>query len=89
MFPVYHLLINWIGRSILYNITNVILFYVIMELNLFCSVGANPFNIIEQIQQKLRLTAAAVQVPIGLEDNLKGVVDLVKWKAVYNEGNRG
>ncbi|RIA90792.1 hypothetical protein C1645_769154 [Glomus cerebriforme] len=52
-------------------------------------VGTNPFNIIEQIRQKLRLTAAAIQVPIGLEDNLKGVVDLVKWKAAYNEGNRG
>ncbi|CAG8464391.1 6285_t:CDS:10 [Funneliformis mosseae] len=52
-------------------------------------VGANPFNIIEQIRQKLRITAAAVQIPIGLEDNLKGVVDLVKWKAIYNEGNRG
>ncbi|CAI2187875.1 13598_t:CDS:10, partial [Funneliformis geosporum] len=52
-------------------------------------VGANPFNIIEQIRQKLRITAAAVQIPIGLEDNLKGVVDLVKWQAVYNEGNRG
>ncbi|CAG8825716.1 28472_t:CDS:2, partial [Racocetra persica] len=52
-------------------------------------IGANPFNVIEQIRQKLKLTAAAVQIPIGLEDELKGVVDLIKWKAVYNEGNRG
>ncbi|CAG8520443.1 5076_t:CDS:10 [Scutellospora calospora] len=52
-------------------------------------VGANPFNVIEQIRQKLRITAAAVQIPIGLEDDLKGVVDLIKWKAIYNEGNRG
>ncbi|CAG8494583.1 10594_t:CDS:10 [Diversispora eburnea] len=52
-------------------------------------VGANPFSIIEQIRQKLKITAAAVQIPIGLEDNLKGVVDLIKWKAYYNEGNRG
>ncbi|CAB4445670.1 unnamed protein product [Rhizophagus irregularis] len=52
-------------------------------------VGANPFNIIDQVRQKLKITAAAIQIPIGLEDNLKGVVDLVKWKSVYNEGNRG
>lgn len=58
-------------------------------LNLTFSVGTNPFNVIDQIRQKLKITAAAIQTPIGLEDNLKGVVDLVKWKAVYNEGNRG
>ncbi|CAG8494763.1 6530_t:CDS:10, partial [Acaulospora morrowiae] len=52
-------------------------------------VGANPFTIVEQIRQKLRITAAAIQIPIGLEDNLKGIVDLIKWKAVYNEGGRG
>ncbi|CAG8465312.1 4120_t:CDS:10, partial [Acaulospora colombiana] len=52
-------------------------------------IGANPFAIIEQIRHKLRITAAAVQIPIGLEENLKGIVDLIKWKAVYNEGDRG
>ncbi|CAG8725935.1 15923_t:CDS:10 [Gigaspora margarita] len=52
-------------------------------------IGANPFNVIEQIRQKLKLTAAAVQIPIGLEDDLKGVIDLIKWKAIYNEGSRG
>ncbi|CAG8739865.1 11141_t:CDS:2, partial [Dentiscutata heterogama] len=52
-------------------------------------IGANPFNVVEQIRQKLKITAAAVQIPIGLEDDLKGVIDLIKWKAVYNEGSRG
>jgi len=28
-------------------------------------------------------------VPIGAEDELKGVVDLVRWKAIYNEGEKG
>ncbi|KAH9927695.1 elongation factor G mitochondrial [Fomitopsis serialis] len=51
--------------------------------------GANPWRVIEQIRTKLRISAAALQVPIGVEDELKGVVDLVRWKAVYNEGVKG
>lgn len=54
-----------------------------------CRPGANPWRVIEQIRNKLRIPAAAVQVPIGVEDELKGVVDLVRWKAVYNEGEKG
>lgn len=52
-------------------------------------MGANPFKAIDQINQKLRLTAAAVQVPIGGEDTYKGVVDLIRMKAIYNEGLKG
>lgn len=51
--------------------------------------GANPWRVVEQIRTKLRMPAAAVQVPIGSEDNLDGLVDLVRWKAVYNEGTKG
>ncbi len=51
--------------------------------------GANPWRVINQIRQKLKISAAAVQVPIGVEDGLRGVVDLVRWKAIYNEGEKG
>jgi len=51
--------------------------------------GANPWRIVNQIRSKLRIPAAAVQVPIGVEDELKGVVDLVRWKAIYFEGVKG
>jgi elongation factor G len=51
--------------------------------------GANPWRVINQIRSKLKIAAAAVQVPIGAEDELKGMVDLVRWKAVYNEGEKG
>ncbi|KAG8789700.1 Elongation factor G, mitochondrial [Serendipita sp. 397] len=51
--------------------------------------GANPARVIQQIRQKLRIPAAAVQVPIGAEDEFKGVVDLVRWKAIYNKGTKG
>jgi elongation factor G len=51
--------------------------------------GANPWRVINQIRTKLRIPAAAVQVPIGVEDQLEGVVDLVCWKAIYNKGTKG
>ena len=51
--------------------------------------GANPWRVINQIRTKLRMPAAAVQIPIGVEDQLKGVVDLVQWKAIYNAGEKG
>ncbi|KAI9807851.1 MAG: Elongation factor G, mitochondrial [Sarcosagium campestre] len=52
-------------------------------------MGANPFKAIDQINQKLRLPAAAVQVPIGSENEFKGVVDIIRMKAIYNEGAKG
>lgn len=51
--------------------------------------GANPFKIVDQIAHKLRFPAAAVQVPIGVEDKFKGVVDLINMRAVYSEGIKG
>ncbi len=54
-----------------------------------CRPGANPWRIVDQIRQKLKIAAAAVQVPIGVEDELRGVVDLVRWKAIYHEGEKG
>ena len=52
-------------------------------------MGANPFKAVDQINQKLRIHAAAVQVPIGSEDTFQGVVDIIRMKAIYNEGEKG
>ena len=52
-------------------------------------MGANPFKAIDQINHKLGIPAAAVQVPIGSEDSFQGVVDLIGMKAIYNEGSKG
>ena len=51
--------------------------------------GANPWKAVDGINQKLRMAAAAIQVPIGMEDEFKGVVDLIRMKAVYSEGQNG
>lgn len=52
-------------------------------------MGANPFKAIEQINQKLKTPAAAIQVPIGAESELKGVVNIIDRVAIYNEGEQG
>ena len=51
--------------------------------------GANPFRVIGQLRTKLGHNAVAMQIPIGLETNLEGVVDLVAMKAVYFDGENG
>lgn len=52
-------------------------------------MGANPFKAVDQINKKLKFPAAAIQIPIGSEDNFQGVVDLIRMKALYNRGPRG
>ena len=52
-------------------------------------MGANPFKVIDMINHKLKIPAAAIQVPIGAEDDFKGVVDIVNMKSIYNEGSKG
>ncbi len=51
--------------------------------------GANPFKVRMQLREKLGLNAYMMQIPIGLEDKLEGVVDLVAMKALYFEGDSG
>jgi len=52
-------------------------------------VGANPARVCEAIREKLRLNAVMIQIPIGLEAEHKGVVDLVTMRAFYFEGDNG
>jgi elongation factor G len=51
--------------------------------------GANPFRVMNQLRDKLGLNAVMIQIPIGLEDKLEGVVDLVSMKAIYFDGDQG
>ena len=51
--------------------------------------GANPLRVRLQLREKLALNAYMMQLPIGLEDKLEGVVDLVTMKALYFEGDSG
>ncbi|HPI39519.1 MAG TPA: elongation factor G [Pseudobdellovibrionaceae bacterium] len=51
--------------------------------------GANPFRVKDALLEKLRLNAVMAQIPIGLEDQHKGIVDLITMKAFINEGANG
>ena len=61
----------------------------IMFINKLDRMGANPFSAIESVRTKLGLKCAAVQVPIGVSDKLKGLIDLVHEKAYFFEGSNG
>ncbi|MHB1516470.1 MAG: elongation factor G [Acidiferrobacteraceae bacterium] len=52
--------------------------------------GANFLRVIEQIRTRLGAKPVPIQLPIGAEERFKGVVDLVKMKAVYwDEATQG
>lgn len=52
--------------------------------------GANFYRVVEQMKTRLGAVAVPMQVPIGAEENFKGVVDLVNMRAIYwNEEDKG
>ncbi|MBW2630691.1 MAG: elongation factor G [Deltaproteobacteria bacterium] len=51
--------------------------------------GANPSHVIDQLRAKLGHNAVAMQIPIGLENNFQGIIDLVSMKAIYFDGENG
>ncbi|MFL5246527.1 MAG: elongation factor G [Myxococcales bacterium] len=51
--------------------------------------GANAFRVTQQLREKLNHNAVMVEYPIGAEDKFKGVVDLVRMKAIYYDGENG
>lgn len=52
--------------------------------------NANPERVVGQIRDKLRFEQSAMlQIPIGLESKLTGVIDLIKMQSIYFEGESG
>lgn len=52
-------------------------------------LGSNPYRVLSQMRSKMNHNAAFIQLPIGVESNCKGIVDLVREKAIYFEGEHG
>ena len=52
--------------------------------------GADFFMVVEQLKSRLGANAVPIQINIGSEENFKGVVDLIKMKAImWNESDQG
>ena len=51
--------------------------------------GANPAKVIEQLKTKLGHNAVAMQIPMGLEADHQGAIDLVSMKALFFDGSNG
>jgi elongation factor G len=52
--------------------------------------GADFLNVVKQVKEMLGSNAVALQLPIGSEDQFKGVVDLVNFRGiVWNEADKG
>lgn len=53
------------------------------------STGADFFNVIKMIKERLNANPVAIQIPIGVEDTFRGVVDLIKMDAIIYEDDLG
>ena len=51
--------------------------------------GADFFNVIKMMQERLQANPVAIQLPIGSEDTFEGLIDLVKMEAIVYEDDLG
>lgn len=52
-------------------------------------MNANPNRVVQQLRSKLKHNASFIQLPIGLEKDCKGIIDLVTERALYFDGDFG
>ncbi len=51
--------------------------------------GADFYNVIQMMRDRLHTNAVAIQLPIGAEDNFQGIIDLVKMEAIVYDDDLG
>lgn len=51
--------------------------------------GADFYNVIKMMEERLHANAVAIQIPIGAEDDFAGIIDLVKMEAIIYEDDLG
>lgn len=53
-------------------------------------IGADYYNVVNQIKEKLGANPLIIQIPIGSEDKFKGIIDLINYKAtIWNDETKG
>jgi elongation factor G len=58
-------------------------------INKMDAVGADFFNVLEQLRERLHAHALPLQLPIGSESEFSGVIDLISQKAIIYEDDLG
>ncbi|MEG4988019.1 elongation factor G [Microcoleus sp. BR0-C5] len=61
----------------------------IVFVNKMDRMGANFYKVYGQIRDRMRANAVPIQIPIGSEENFRGIVDLVEMKAYIYNNNTG
>ncbi|MDC3221481.1 elongation factor G, partial [Gammaproteobacteria bacterium] len=62
----------------------------IVFVNKMDRAGANFVRVVDQIKDRLKSNVVPIQLPIGAEDEFKGVIDLIKMHAIiWNESDKG
>lgn len=61
----------------------------IAYINKMDRVGANFFNVVDMIKERLGANPVPVQIPIGAEENFRGIVDLIENKAIIYTDDLG
>jgi elongation factor G len=61
----------------------------VIFINKLDRLGADPWKVIKSVKAKLDLNIAAVQIPIGVQNNHDGVIDIIERKALYFQGGNG
>ncbi len=62
----------------------------IVFVNKMDRMGANFIRVVDQIKKRLGANPVVLQLPIGAEEEFKGVIDLIKMKAIFwDEENKG
>ena len=51
--------------------------------------GANFFNVVKMMHERLQANAVPIQLPIGAEDEFKGIIDLIKMEAIVYKDDLG
>ena len=51
--------------------------------------GADFYNVVKMMKERLQANAVAIQLPIGAEDDFKGIIDLIKMEAIVYEDDLG
>ena len=61
----------------------------VIFINKLDRINANPLRALEQMRKKLGFNCAFVHLPMGLEKDLKGIIDIIENEALYFDGEHG